>query len=179
VQTETAIYAGIALAGIALLVWIIPAYTPPYPGYGAPPALVPNVAVGLMLFMAVLELVRTGISQRRGRRSPADAPPSATPAGSDAEASDGFTQAGQANLGHLLRFMVPCGLLVPAWTWIGFIPASILFLLVVQYLVGQRRPVTAVLLALVVVAVIYAAMRYGFSVPVPGGAFPEYLPTWK
>ena len=179
VKTETAIYAAIALAGIALLVWIIPAYTPPYPGYGAPPALVPNVAVGLMLFMAVLELIRTGIAQRWGRRCRTGAPPSTTAGAADAEGSDGFTQAGQAKLGHLFRFIVPCGLLVPAWNWIGFIPASLLFLLVIQYVVGQRRPIASVLLALVVVAVIYAAMRYGFNVPVPGNAFPEYLPLWK
>ena len=39
---------------ILMLTWAIPEYTPPYPGYGASAALVPIVAVCLMLFMACL-----------------------------------------------------------------------------------------------------------------------------
>ena len=48
----------ITLASVLLLIWAIPVYTPAYPGYGASPALVPIVAVGVMLVMAILAIIR-------------------------------------------------------------------------------------------------------------------------
>ena len=162
IQRDTVVYVLITLAAIAMLLWVIPEYTPPYPGYGASPALVPNVAVGIMLVMAVLALVRNGLAWWWGRtRHPEE---TAYPD----EAETGFTQVGRVRLGHLLKFMVPAGLLIPAFDWIGFVPASLTFMLVVQYLVGARGPVRMVLVAAAVVGVIYAAMRYGFNVPIPG-----------
>ena len=67
IQRDTVVYLCIVLASVAFLVWVIPNYTPAYPGYGASPALVPNVAVGIMLVMAVLALVRNGLTYWWGR----------------------------------------------------------------------------------------------------------------
>ncbi|MGB5467211.1 MAG: hypothetical protein WBM84_14120, partial [Sedimenticolaceae bacterium] len=67
IQRDTVVYICIVVASVASLIWVIPAYTPPYPGYGASPALVPNVAVGIMLVMAVLALVRNGLTYWWGR----------------------------------------------------------------------------------------------------------------
>ncbi|MGB5496871.1 MAG: tripartite tricarboxylate transporter TctB family protein, partial [Sedimenticolaceae bacterium] len=153
----------IVVASVASLIWVIPAYTPPYPGYGASPALVPNVAVGIMLVMAVLALVRNGLTYWWGRTSSPEE--SEYP---DESQSGGFSQVGRAKLWHLARFMIPCALLLPAVGWIGFLPTAFIFMLVMQYLVGRREPVRSVILAVVVVAFMYVAMRYGFNVPVPG-----------
>jgi hypothetical protein len=163
VQRETTAYIAIAVACIAMLIWVIPAFTPPYPGYGASPALVPNVAVGLTLVMAVLELIRAGVGRWSGRARPAEE----TQYPEDTE-SGGFSQLGRLRLGHLARFMIPCALLLPAMEWIGFLPSSVLFLLAIQVLIGGVKPVRAVVLALVVAGLMYAAIRYGFNVPVPG-----------
>ena len=43
--------------------------------------------------------------------------------------------------------MIPCVLLMPAMKWVGFIPAGLVFMLLIQYLCGQRKPVPAVLVA--------------------------------
>ncbi len=163
IQRDTVIYICIALGSVALLISIIPAYTPPYPGYGASPALVPNVAVGIMLVMSVLALVRNGLAYWWGRtRSPEE---SEYP---DEGESDGFSQVGKVKIWHLGRLIIPCALLIPAMDWIGYIPAGIAFMLVIQYLVGRREPIRPVILSFAVVFIIYVAMRYGFNVPVPG-----------
>ena len=163
IQRDTAVYIGIVLTCVAMLAWIIPLYSPPYPGYGASPALVPNVAVGVMLVMAILALVRNGFAWWWGRTRSAEE--SQYP---DEAQSGGFTQVGRARLGHLARLMIPCALLIPAFDWIGFIAASLLFMLVIQFVIGRREPVKAVVLAVATVGVMYVAMRYGFNVPIPG-----------
>jgi hypothetical protein len=71
------------------------------------------------------------------------------------------------NLWHLIKFLVPSALLMPAVEWMGFIPAGILFLLVMQYLCGQRKPVTMILVTVVTVGIVYSGMRYGLQVPFP------------
>jgi hypothetical protein len=162
-QRNNLAYLAIVIVSIALLWWAIPAYTPAWPGYGASPALVPNVAVGVMLAMAVLALARSALVYRRGRAM--DPSESEYPAD---DASEGFTQVGRIRLLHVMRFLVPCALLIPGFHLAGFVPTSIAFLLLFQYLVGRRDAIGPVILALTVVAAMYAAMRYGFGVPVPG-----------
>lgn len=163
IQRDTVTYIGILLAGVVCLAWIIPTYTPAYPGYGASPALVPNVAVAIMLVMAILALVRNGLAWWWGRTQSADEREFP-----DEGEAGGFTQVGRVRLGHLARFMIPCALLIPGFEWLGFIPTALIFMLVIQYFVGNRKPVKAVVLAGAVVGVMYAAMRYGFNVPLPG-----------
>lgn len=165
IQRDTVISAAIVLTCLGFLVWVIPAYTPPYPGYGASPALVPNVAVGVMLVMALLALLRNVLVIGWGRQIAVEEGEYPGEGGSQ---GSGFTQVGRVNLLHLLRFMIPCGLLVPAMGWIGFVPTGLVFMLVIQFIVGRRKPVPAILVAATTVAVIYAAMRYGFNVPIPG-----------
>lgn len=163
IQRDTIVYVCIALGSIALLIWVIPAYTPPYPGYGASPALVPNVAVGIVLVMSILALVRNGLAYRQGKaRSPHE---SEFP---DELEAEGFSQVGRIKLWHLARLIVPCAVLIPLMDWIGFVPAGIAFMMVIQYVVGRREPIRSIILSVVVVLLIYAAMRYGFKVPVPG-----------
>lgn len=219
-QRDMLAYGVVALAGGNLLLWIIPACTPEYPGYGVPASLLPNIAAGFMLALSLLGLVRAALASRAERRErgeapgpvpaapgnadasaaaqggPADispvsceAPASAAPAAGKAEAgtagayADGATPSpegtGEAEKEeekpaaprvhwlHLARFLIPCGLLMPAMSWIGFIPAGVSFMAVIQYFCGQRRPLAFMLVAALPVLAVYAVMRFGLGVPMP------------
>jgi len=155
-QRDNLIYGGIALGSVVFLWWIIPAYTPPYPGYGVSAALLPNVTVGIILALSALALVRNALSHvlAKSKRT-------------DESRSGDMREADRVHLWHLARFMIPCVLLMPAMKWMGFIPAGLVFMLLIQYLCGQRKPVTGVLVAVGIVGALYAAMRYGLGVPMP------------
>ena len=163
IKRDTIGYLLIALVSVVFLLWAIPTYTPPYPGYGASPALVPNVVVGVMLFMALLALVRNALAVWGGK--PLSKSESEYPA---ADETGGFTQVGQVRLLHLSALMLPCALLVPAFDWVGYNVAAFVFLLVFQYILGRRQVLPAVILAAAMTVVIYIAMRYVFGVPIPG-----------
>ena len=53
-QRDTLAYGVVAAASAYLLIWIIPAYTPEYPGYGVPASLLPDIAAGFMLALSLL-----------------------------------------------------------------------------------------------------------------------------
>ena len=146
-----------------MLAWGIPTYTPPYPGYGASPALVPNVSVSVILVMSFLALARNVITRLKGKTLP----PGESEYPDDAQTT-GFTQVGRVNLSHLLGFMVPCALLVIAIEYIGYIPAAFLFMLAIQFVMGTRTLVQPVVVSICSVGVLYIVMRYGFGVPIPG-----------
>lgn len=147
-----------------MLTWAIPTYTPPYPGYGASPALVSNVAVGIMLIMAILSLITIAIFLYTKKPLPVEE--STFP--EDLEDSSGFTQVGRVKLYHLASIMIPSVLLVVAIEYIGYILASFAYLMILQYVIGSRKWVQSIVVAVILTAVLYIVMRYGFSVPVPG-----------
>ncbi len=157
-------YLLIIVFSIVLFTWAIPTYTPAYPGYGASPALVPNVAVGVMLFMAILSMVTVAISLFTKKTLPKEE----SEFSEDLEDGDGFTQVGRVNLYHLARIMIPCVLLVVAIEYIGYMLASFAFLMVLQYFIGSRKWLQSILVSITLTAVLYIIMRYGFGVPVPG-----------
>ncbi len=86
----------------------------------------------------------------------------------DLENDEGFTQVGRLKLGLLARIMTPCILLVIATDYIGYILTSVAFLMLFQYAIGSRKWVQITTLAIILTAVLYVVMRYGFGVPVPG-----------
>lgn len=149
---------------ILMLVWAIPTYTPEYPGYGASAALVPVVAVSLMLLMAVISLITIGIAAYTNKPLPVEE--SEFP--EDLEDESGFTQVGRVNLYHLARLMIPGVLLVIAIDYIGYELTSFAFLMILQYAIGNRKWIQSVMLSIILTAVLYIVMRYGFGVPVPG-----------
>jgi hypothetical protein len=155
-QRDNLIYGCIVLVSAVFLLWTIPAYMPPYPGYGVSASLLPNVSVGIILVLSMLALVRNILAQLLVKhKKPVDSRSANTP------------QVDRVHLWHLARFMVPCVLLMPAMKWMGFIPAGLVFMLVIQYFCGQRKPLTAVIVAVGMVGILYAAMRYGLGVPMP------------
>lgn len=149
---------------ILMLTWGIPTYTPDYPGYGASPALVPNVSVGLMLFMACLSLLRIGVAIFMNKSIPTEE--SEFP--EDMEEGAGFTQIGRVKLQHLASTMIPCVLLVIAIEYIPYMFVSFVFLMIFQYVIGSRKWLQSTVVSVILTAVLYIVMRYGFGVPVPG-----------
>ena len=158
---DTIGYVVIIAISVVFLVWAIPNYTPAYPGYGASPALVPNVVVCVMLIMAILAALRNLLAFWKSK-------PLSKDEGGYPDAPGGFTQVGQVRLLHLVSVMAPCVLLVPALGWFGYLGSSFIYLLVLQYILGRREPLPALILATSMVAIMYFAMRYVFSVPLPG-----------
>lgn len=146
-----------------MLAWGIPNYTPAYPGYGASPALVPNVSISVILLMSVLVLVRNAVTKLKGKTLP----PEESEFPEDGQTT-GFTQVGRVKLFRLLSFMIPCALFVIGIEYIGYIPAALLFMLVIQYVIGTRTLVQPIIVSISAVAVLYIVMRYGFGVPIPG-----------
>lgn len=149
---------------ILMLTWAIPTYTPAYPGYGAPPALVPNVAVCVMLVMACISLLRVLVATYLDKPIPAEE----REFPEDLEGGGGFTQVGRVNLLHLASIMIPSVLLLVAIDYLSYPIASFIFLIAIQFLIGNRRWIQSTIVAVTLVAVLYVVMRYGFGVPVPG-----------
>lgn len=145
-QRDTFSYGFIVVFSGALLLWGIPAFTPEYPGYGVPASLVPNVAAGFMLLLALLGLIRTFLARRK-----------------EETASTGKLIFWQ----HLARFLVPCFLLMPAMSFLGFLPAGIGFLFLIQVFCGQRKPIPLILVSILPVLTVWLLMRYGLGVPMP------------
>ena len=71
-QRDTLAYGVVAAASAYLLIWIIPAYTPEYPGYGVPASLLPDIAAGFMLALSLLGLGRAALSWRKAEKSGGD-----------------------------------------------------------------------------------------------------------
>lgn len=149
---------------IVMLTWGIPTYTPEYPGYGASAALVPNVSVSVMLFMALISVLRLGLVMFMDK--PMAAEDREFP--EDLDDDSGFTQVGRVKLSHLASTMTPCVLLVIAIDYIPYMLVSFAFLMVFQYVIGSRNWVQSTILSITLTAVLYIVMRYGFGVPVPG-----------
>ena len=155
-RRDNLVSGGIALASLVILLWVIPTFTPPYPGYGVSSALLPNLAFGIILVLSLLSLGHGIITRFKAkttnphRDSPGEIHPK-----------------DRVHLGHLVSFMIPCFLLMPAMKWMGFIPGGLLFMLIIQYICGQRKPVTLIIVAVCSVGAVYAAMRYGLRVPMP------------
>lgn len=139
-------YGFVLLFSLALLIYVIPAFSPEYPGYGVPATLVPNIASGAMLCLALIGLAKTFFKSRR--------------------VSQGETISFTIRWLHLAVFFLPCLLLMPAMH-LGFIPSGIAFLLLLQWICGQRSWISLALVSVLPVVLVYVIMRYGLGVPMP------------
>ncbi len=160
-QRDNLLFSSIVLSCVVCLVWVIPNYTPAYPGYGVPGSLVPNVAVSTILFLSLLALLSNLVSSSRTRRDNRGQQPDKSPVD-------------RIHLSHLLLFMVPSFLMMPTMKKFNFLPydlgfilPGVILMLVMQWLCGQRKPVPLVLVAVIPVGVIYTAIRFGLGVPMP------------
>lgn len=149
---------GIVLGSLLFLLWVIPTFTPPYPGYGVSSALLPNVVIGLILALSGLQLVVNLVGQRKAKSSDAD---KEQPEEKEIPPGD------KVHLLILASFMIPCILLFPALKYLTFIPGALLFLVIMQYLCNQRNLLTIAIVAVCTTAFMYVAMVYGLGVPLP------------
>ena len=136
-------YAVLALFGIVLLVWIIPANTEDT-GYGLSPALLPNVLATLILLFSLILLWQTWHSCNIEN-------PTILPR-------------------HLLRlaafFVIFFGSF-PLMELIGFFPGAAVTLLLLQLMCGQRSIPWLIGVSLGLSVVTGAAMIYVMQVPLP------------
>ncbi|TVM04743.1 hypothetical protein DPQ33_19940 [Oceanidesulfovibrio indonesiensis] len=156
ITRENLVYGFTALGSLVLIIWVIPAYSPAYPGYGVPSTLVPRVAAGIICALSALALVRNAIAYYAAKTAEAEETQSPV-----------IAPHASAHLWPLVRFIVPFIQPLPGMQWIGFFPAEIAFLLVIQLLCVQRKPVALVLVAVIPEVVMCAAMRYALGVPMP------------
>ena len=160
-QRDNLLFVGIISTCLLLLIWVVPTYTPEYPGYGVPGSLVPNVAISTILILALIALGSNVYSTHRAKQESRKRP-------------EDKTTVDRIHLANLLLFMVPSFLLMPIIKRLNFLPydlgfilTGIVFMAISQWLCGQRKPVQLLLVAIIPVGVIYAAMRYGLGVPMP------------
>ena len=149
---------GISVGSVFFLIWVIPNYTPPYPGYGVSSALLPNLVFSIILALSVLSLGSNIFFHYRPKLSDSK---KNLPVEEETPPED------KVHLLHLASFMFPCILLMPAMQLIGFIPAGLLFMLLIQFLCGQRKLFTMGIVAVCTVGAMYLAMRYGLGIPMP------------
>lgn len=55
-QRNILAYSVVIVVSIVMLAWVIPTWSPEYPGYGVPATLVPDAACALMLLLSALGL---------------------------------------------------------------------------------------------------------------------------
>ena len=120
-----------------------------------------------MLIMAIISLARIGLALRLNKPIPAEEREFPQDVGDDS----GFTQVGRVNLIHLASIMIPSVLLLASIDYIGYLPASFVFLMILQFIIGSRRWLQSIVVSVALVAALYVVMRYGFGVPVPGPQF--------
>ena len=147
-QRNILAYSVVIVVSIVMLAWVIPTWSPEYPGYGVPATLVPDASCALMLLLAALGLskeVWTLLRDKTNNKKPQK-------------------QIAGCQWLHLIRFIVPGLLILPAAHVVGFIPAGIIFL---QFFCGQRKAVPMILVSLIPVLAIYAVARFGLNVPMP------------
>lgn len=136
-------YAVLALFGLALLAWIIPANTGDT-GYGLSPALLPNVLATLILLLSLILLWQT-------RHSCNTEDPPILP----------------RHLLRLVAFFVIFFGAFPLMELIGFFPGAAVTLLLLQLMCGQRSIPWLIGVSLGLSAVTGAVMVYVMHVPLP------------
>ena len=138
-------YSLLLILSINLLVWIIPKYTPEWLGYGISSSALPNILATVLLFFSGGLLFKTWRD-----KSDCSLPP-----------------IGVYEFIHLVKNGVVLLATFPLIKLIGFIPASILSLLALQYIAGQRKIVTMIIVAICVSIVAYGLLVHLLQVPLP------------
>lgn len=140
--------------GVALLVWVIPAFTPRPSGYGISPAALPNLLAGTITVLAVWLLISTWRASRMSGKAAARSRLDLAPVGA-------------RQLLHLARFAVVLFGAFPLMELAGFFPGSVAVLVLLQYLCGQRRLIPMLVVAVAAAGLVYTAVRYALNVPLP------------
>lgn len=147
-RTLLAAYLFLGILAVALIVWIIPAYTPPYSGYGMPPAVLPYILSAILLICSLL----CAFDAYRAMRAGPDETPSPLPL---------------KRWIHLCVYAVVLFLATPLMERAGFFVGSAIVLAVLQWLAGQRNLFTLAAVSIGVAGVTWAVLWYGLQAPLP------------
>lgn len=131
---------------IALIFWIIPNQCPPYPGYGVPATLFPNIMAWTILALSSIRLVIVLVEKI------------------------GIDQDTWLTWNVFLRFCAIVGVLLGGWFLMkitGFIIGGFIVLAALQLFMGQKRPWIILSVAVVTPCFLYVALKYGLNVLLP------------
>lgn len=148
-------YFAVFLFSILCIVWLIPAFSPPFSGFGMPPSALPYTLCTIMAVFSVPILIREYPGKKRifGRKpSKEDNRPNPLPL---------------SKWIHLIFFSSVFFLTMPLMQAIGFIPAAIIILTLLQLFCGHLNPVKIVLVSVLTSVIVWLCMTYVLSVPMP------------
>lgn len=135
-------YSAITLLSFSLLLWIIPAQTPPSIGIGIPPSVLPNALAGIMLACSASLLLKTFLTTRETSKNPLPLPVWV----------------------HIAKYSAVCFLAFPLMSYIGFIAGSMFVLAMFQFLTGQRNIVIIIGVSASVSVLAYLGAVYGMGI---------------
>jgi putative tricarboxylic transport membrane protein len=114
----------------------------------------PKILAGLLV---VLGLILAGMAARE---------PAALPAAETLEGDEGPTRSGRLRAAAVL---VAFAIVAPLVAVIGYIPATVLLVLVILYGIERRRDFRSLVAALLIPTATYLLFAHAFSIPLPAG----------
>ncbi|MBO4318255.1 MAG: tripartite tricarboxylate transporter TctB family protein [Mailhella sp.] len=126
--------------------YIIPTWTPPYPGFGVPASYMPNALCGVICGLSVLGLLQTLIRK------------------TGADKASGFTA---KMFGQFLLLLLPIAISMPLMQKLTFIPGAVITIALLQFFAGERRWLYLSLIPVITAVIVYAGMWYGLRLPLP------------
>lgn len=147
-RTLLAAYLLLGLLSVVLIVWLIPAYTPPHSGYGMPPAVLPYILSSILLICSLL----CAFDAYRAMRAGPDETPTPLPL---------------KRWIHLAVYAAVLFLAMPVMERAGFFMGSVIVLAVLQWLAGQRNLFTLAAVSVGVAGVTWVILWYGLQAPLP------------
>lgn len=135
----------LCLAGLLCIFWVIPNYCPPGDGFGVPPSTLPYTLCGVIVALSVLTFIKA-VTIRLEEKTEKIAPQALK------------------RVGLLILALV---LVIPAFEYLGFIATGALFLLALQWLLGQRNWLVLIGLSAGLPCLLYLLLWHFLRVPLP------------
>ncbi len=148
-------YFSVFLFSILCMVWLIPAYCPPFSGFGMPPSALPYTLCVIMIIFSIPIMLRTYLGRKSiFRKDSVDEDKRPNP----------LTL---PNWVHLVLFSAVFFATMPLMQLIGFIPGGIVVLVMLQLLCGNLNPVRIAMVSVCTTVIVWLCMTYILAVPMP------------
>ena len=126
--------------------YVIPNWTPPYPGFGVPASYVPSVLCGVIAVLSLIGLVLTLVRK--------------TGSGKACEMT-------AARFGHFLLMLLPIAFSMPLMKLLTFVPGSIVTIAALQFFAGERNWLRLTLVSVITAGLSYLGLWHGLHLPLP------------
>ena len=126
--------------------YIIPVWTPEYPGFGVPASYMPNVLCGVICGLSVLGLFKTVIHKE------------------DRDKAIGITM---KDFGRFLLILLPIAVSMPLMQLLTFVPGAAVTIAFLQFFAGERRWLYLSVVPVITAVIVYAGLWYGLRLPLP------------